>query len=1355
MSSINKIQQKAVVVVAARVSSQRKNKQKREDGNDEEKKAAACSATVVNVANGTVSLASSNVRSEHANVECVKSASVGATTWRTGSGICAPPRKGSSPLTRGWQTKLIQVANDDKTVQPVNWRRKWWMKRNVTTRKQIKRKTWTNSKINPGSKVPETVPENTTTFSRIANHDGALLWPEVEAVTSNHDHGEESLLMQQVTMAADIEKYQSVDRRDTCHRHGHYRQHSIRPGRPTWFHHQMPSSRYPSLRGVCVSTKDRHDLGCQKKILNEHFNCVDCHPKNHLTDETVQELLMLRHLWTLRNCQDSRMLIRPQTPISVPKQIEPIIVISIAKVRQKCAKSRQKKAAPTPPMSSPSRRRFVRPSSANHRYFPSATARVSWARRLSWVSRPSPWPGPSPPSKSETERGSKHQQIQRLNSNNSWSSKKYQTTTVIEVPVSAACSQKSFCYNYNYYYCYYRRNHSTMHASVSSSMLKGIPALLQYYVAISSNVRVRRRQQQHDEAGQWPYFRSAKICQRNQRKRQENPIHRNQQRQQQQCIGNDKERQPVSHLLSSALAVSHDVFFPYLKTHVVLTTLTKASSASNHVNVNNSVEATGDALPIDSTLLSRRSASGQTQSFSLDNSSSISSSNSSSNVCRATNVQCRYLFDKPTPAKSTFPSLMLPSLPPPSSTCPALPPALISLRKEVTSTTTTKESSCDGKLPTATIIRKSSSSEKSTSTTVTTTARASSLTLPTNSHLCNGQKPPRYKECTSHGRVAAARGTLRAFRLQHAVVYCLLYLLVLLVPKPCQGFDIDMQQQPQQQQQQQQQQAKFRCPETCNYETPEMPTFEEFCSRPQPQPRMQPTPTPSALIAQRIRSDAATPGGARGQPAYPQIPGGTVMLPKNGKSRANLSGDRLGPPGKKAQFKEFKELTRKPPRLRETNDQENEHNRDHERDHDPDIDHDARILPTGHDSTGRSIPVAVPVPFSADEESGQPSLSAEMAPRTMQSNSGASRDAVETGEIRNRRHVPGVEADPPLPPASQTGLESLGGASQDDHGDPNNNNSKRKNRNGSASESRPKTSGVEKPLDVGSAALTSLARSKIKSVVAAKEDKEHESLLLMDEPTSTDSANGGNRVPRLRICEHISPDMLLDRKRFCNASLEERSKMWDRLWNEDRKACETVCQMEKLFDRFDCNLRYSVRWSCRHCQDSYREWTCAMQLPIFHPVTGELWKPCRSLCTDVEERCPHFHPIQGEAYAGEPLFYCIDPNIPEPEEYSPYASDGRCYLACWLKENPKARLPEKVINTDLLTFTNPTNKDEGSQVSSKAYQTAVSRSGKDRGDNTPVGTLDLETTSASLSLNGVVLDTNTESGEGENSTTGK
>lgn len=58
-------------------------------------------------------------------------------------------------------------------------------------------------------------------------------------------------------------------------------------------------------------------------------------------------------------------------------------------------------------------------------------------------------------------------------------------------------------------------------------------------------------------------------------------------------------------------------------------------------------------------------------------------------------------------------------------------------------------------------------------------------------------------------------------------------------------------------------------------------------------------------------------------------------------------------------------------------------------------------------------------------------------------------------------------------------------------------------------------------------------------------------------------------------------------------------------------------------------------------------------------------------------------------------------------------------------------------------------------MSSKAYQTAVSRSGKDRGDNTPVGTLDLETTSASLSLNGVVLDTNTESGEGENSTTGK
>ncbi|XP_028967320.1 uncharacterized protein LOC114828230 [Galendromus occidentalis] len=233
------------------------------------------------------------------------------------------------------------------------------------------------------------------------------------------------------------------------------------------------------------------------------------------------------------------------------------------------------------------------------------------------------------------------------------------------------------------------------------------------------------------------------------------------------------------------------------------------------------------------------------------------------------------------------------------------------------------------------------------------------------------------------------------------------------------------------------------------------------------------------------------------------------------------------------------------------------------------------------------------------------------------------------------------------------------------------------------------------------------------------------------------------KPPRLRAGEE--PDGLPLATTFCNASLEERRNIWDRLWELDKKACETVCQMEKLFDRFDCNLRYSVRWSCKHCLDSYREWTCAMRLPIFHPMTGALWKPCRSICTDVEERCPHFHPIQGEAYAGEPLFYCIDPNIAEPENKSLFASSDRCYMACWLKENPKARLPEIFTNSDMATLISPTNRDETTQASIKVDLNTVGRNENQRDEL-------LETTPAPLPVDVIVSDTNTESVDGDNTT---
>ncbi|KAL3256825.1 hypothetical protein MRX96_017114 [Rhipicephalus microplus] len=97
----------------------------------------------------------------------------------------------------------------------------------------------------------------------------------------------------------------------------------------------------------------------------------------------------------------------------------------------------------------------------------------------------------------------------------------------------------------------------------------------------------------------------------------------------------------------------------------------------------------------------------------------------------------------------------------------------------------------------------------------------------------------------------------------------------------------------------------------------------------------------------------------------------------------------------------------------------------------------------------------------------------------------------------------------------------------------------------------------------------------------------------------------------------------------------------------------------------------------------YREWTCAMLVPVFGPTAADAgrrktadgglpaqaaaaapptaaaaaegslaqppppppapspMKPCREFCHRVEEQCPYFHPTAREQYAGEPVFICI------------------------------------------------------------------------------------------------------------------
>ncbi|KAH7966045.1 hypothetical protein HPB49_013451 [Dermacentor silvarum] len=107
----------------------------------------------------------------------------------------------------------------------------------------------------------------------------------------------------------------------------------------------------------------------------------------------------------------------------------------------------------------------------------------------------------------------------------------------------------------------------------------------------------------------------------------------------------------------------------------------------------------------------------------------------------------------------------------------------------------------------------------------------------------------------------------------------------------------------------------------------------------------------------------------------------------------------------------------------------------------------------------------------------------------------------------------------------------------------------------------------------------------------------------------------------------------------------------------------------------------------------YREWTCAMLVPVYGPAAADAgrrktadggspaqaaaataapappptgtaaaaaaaegslvpppppppapspMKPCREFCHRVEEQCPYFHPAAREQYAGEPVFICIE-----------------------------------------------------------------------------------------------------------------
>ncbi|XP_065207841.1 uncharacterized protein Mid1 [Planococcus citri] len=118
----------------------------------------------------------------------------------------------------------------------------------------------------------------------------------------------------------------------------------------------------------------------------------------------------------------------------------------------------------------------------------------------------------------------------------------------------------------------------------------------------------------------------------------------------------------------------------------------------------------------------------------------------------------------------------------------------------------------------------------------------------------------------------------------------------------------------------------------------------------------------------------------------------------------------------------------------------------------------------------------------------------------------------------------------------------------------------------------------------------------------------------------------------------------------------------------DAFVAKVTCQFEQILLRYDCNQNYSVN-SCQKCKDAYRRWVCASLIP--HWKERHKIKPCRSICHEVEQTCPWFLPAEKTPgypaqYAGEPIFQCIDENIPENGEQllrSTYGS-ACCYEYC-------------------------------------------------------------------------------------------
>ncbi|CAM1332713.1 Uncharacterised protein g10955 [Pycnogonum litorale] len=201
------------------------------------------------------------------------------------------------------------------------------------------------------------------------------------------------------------------------------------------------------------------------------------------------------------------------------------------------------------------------------------------------------------------------------------------------------------------------------------------------------------------------------------------------------------------------------------------------------------------------------------------------------------------------------------------------------------------------------------------------------------------------------------------------------------------------------------------------------------------------------------------------------------------------------------------------------------------------------------------------------------------------------------------------------------------------------------------------------------------------------------------------------KLVSLDYCHNYTlDDVLSDKNRnlVVNGTHSQCVSILEELVMIDNKVHVILCEFEHLLSRYDCQRQYSAKWTCQHCQDAYKDWACSMFLP-FH-YRGHHFKPCRRFCKLIEQRCPYFLPGDKKQYAGEPAFFCIDPNIPDTPDiasYSSYSIQRNCYEPCHVSktfknsdipDNEKDCEPPQIPN--LLVHTSSSSSSSSSTYSS-------------------------------------------------------